>query len=151
MKPAGFWIRFAAYLIDSIIVGIPVYIIQFILSFLFIGGVGLAAFSDPYATEPPIGLIVLYFILTLAISLAVSIGYYGLMTASKHQATLGKKLLGLKVVNEYGETVSKGQAIGRYFAYILSGIFYIGFIMIAFGNKQGLHDKICKTYVVYRD
>ncbi|MCY8692407.1 RDD family protein, partial [Bacillus spizizenii] len=33
------------------------------------------------------------------------------------------------VVNEQGERISIGQGIGRYFAYILSGIiFYIGFI-----------------------
>lgn len=87
----------------------------------------------------------------MLIMIVISVLYYGLLTASKMQGTLGKKILGLKVVNEQGERVSVGQGIGRYFAYILSGIiFYIGFIIFAFGEKKGLHDIICKTRVVYK-
>lgn len=93
----------------------------------------------------------LAFLPTMLIMLVISVLYYGLLTASKMQGTLGKKILGLKVVNEQGGRVSAGQGLGRYFAYILSGIiFYIGFIMIAFGEKKGLHDFICKTRVVYQ-
>lgn len=93
----------------------------------------------------------LAFLPTMLIMLVISVLYYGLLTASKMQGKLGKKILGLKVVNEQGGRVSAGQGIGRYFAYILSGIiFYIGFTMIAFGEKKGLHDIICKTRVVYQ-
>lgn len=153
MKPAGFWIRFLAYLIDGFIIGIPLSIIQMILSLVFLGS--SLMYYDPYADELQPEMFVGYMtvaIISIILSILSGILYYGLMTSSKHQGTLGKKILGLKVVNEAGEQVSKGQAIGRYFAYILSGIiFYIGFIMIAFGKKRGLHDFICNTYVVYKE
>lgn len=47
-RPAGFWIRFLAYVIDQIIIGIPIFIIQFIITFLFAAG---AAAADPLMTE----------------------------------------------------------------------------------------------------
>ena len=71
--------------------------------------------------------------------------HFSLLTASKMQGTLGKALLGLKVVNEDGGRISIGQAFGRAFAYIISKlILYIGFIMGAFGEKKTLHD-ICRA------
>ncbi len=73
----------------------------------------------------------------LASSFVISILYFSLLTASKMQGTLGKALLGLKVVNEDGGRISIGQAFGRAFAYIISKlILYIGFIMGAFGEKK---------------
>ncbi|MGG3800321.1 RDD family protein [Metabacillus fastidiosus] len=156
MRPAGFWIRFLAYLIDGFVLGIPLFIIQMILGFIFVGG---SLMTTDFETQDPsyydgaaAGIILVYYFIMIVLSIAAGIFYYGLMTASKYQGTLGKMLLGLKVVNEAGEKVSKGQAIGRYFAYILSGVvLYIGFIMIAFGPKKGLHDYICNTRVVYKD
>lgn len=149
-KPAGFWIRFLAYFIDGIIVSVPSYIILFIINTGFVAG---SVAADPYMTQEEymVTYMTLAFLPTMLITLIISVLYYGLLTASKMQGTLGKKILGLKVVNEQGERITIGQGIGRYFAYILSGIiFYIGFIMIAFGEKKGLHDIICKTRVVYK-
>ncbi|MCY8471606.1 hypothetical protein BJH90_12025 [Bacillus halotolerans] len=149
-KPAGFWIRVLAYLIDGIIVSVPSYIILFIINSVFIAG---SIATDPYMTkdEYMVKYLTLAFLPAMLIMIVISVLYYGLLTASKMQGTLGKKILGLKVVNEQGGRVSIGQAIGRYFAYILSGIiFYIGFIMVAFGEKKGLHDIICRTRVVYK-
>jgi uncharacterized RDD family membrane protein YckC len=58
----------------------------------------------------------------------------------------------LKVVGKDGERISFANAIGRFFAKILSCILYIGYIMIAFDSKkQGLHDKLASTYVVKAD
>ncbi|MCY8913338.1 RDD family protein [Bacillus atrophaeus] len=150
-KPAGFWIRFLAYIIDFIIVGIPTYIIQFIITSIFV--VGAVSANPGGMTEEEYTISYLIFGVMPMIIISVILGslYYGLLTASKMQGTLGKKILGLKVVNEQGGRVSVGQGIGRYFAYILSGIiFYIGFIMVAFGQKKGLHDIICQTRVVYK-
>ncbi len=149
-KPAGFWIRFLAYFIDGIIVSIPNYIILFIINTMLVAG---SKAANPYMTQDEyfVKYMTHAFLPTMLITLVISVLYYGLLTASKMQGTLGKKILGLKVVNEQGGRVSVGQAIGRYFAYILSGIiFYIGFIMLAFGEKKGLHDIICKTRVVYK-
>ncbi|MBD1379703.1 RDD family protein [Bacillus sp. IB182487] len=78
-----------------------------------------------------------------------SIFYFGMMPASKHQGTLGKRIMGLKIVDENGNRVKAGKSWLRYIGYIPSGILYIGFIMIAFTDgKRGLHDMIANTYVV---
>lgn len=135
-RPAGFWIRFLAYVIDQIIIGIPIFIIQFIGTFLFAAG---AVIADPLMTENQFTISFLIFgvIPILLISIVISILYFSLLTASKMQGTLGKALLGLKVVNEGGGRISIGQAFGRAFASIISKlILYIGFIMAAFGEKN---------------
>ena len=76
--------------------------------------------------------------------------YYAVLTSSSWQATVGKKVLGLKVVDENGDRISFGRATGRYFAKIPSAlILCIGFLMVAWTNrKRGLHDMIANTLVV---
>ena len=63
----------------------------------------------------------------------------------------GKMALKLKIVDATtGEKPSPGQAVGRYFAYILATIpLCLGFIWIAFDKrKQGWHDKLAGTVVI---
>ncbi len=64
--------------------------------------------------------------------------------------TLGKRMLGMKVVQSTGEPMRAGVAFLRWVGYLLSGlIFYLGFLWIAFdGRKQGWHDKIAGTCVI---
>jgi uncharacterized RDD family membrane protein YckC len=127
----GFWIRLAAYILDVIILGIPIAILRFALNP-----------SDPSSGHP-----VLVFVLTIVIEAAYFAGFW----SSGLQATLGQKICGLRVVSasDFGK-ISFSRATGRFFAMILSGlIFCIGFLMIAFTErKQGLHDMIAGTYVI---
>jgi len=60
--------------------------------------------------------------------------------------------VGIKVVRSDGRRISLGRGIGRFFAFLLSGLLlYIGYLMAAFTQrKQGLHDMICDTLVVDR-
>ena len=48
--------------------------------------------------------------------------------------------------------ISFGRATGRFFSKYLSALLLlIGYIMAGFTErKQALHDKIAKTYVIYR-
>jgi len=128
---AGFWIRVAAYLVDAIILGV----VNIVLSFIFSGG------YNPFAPNT---------ILTL-VSVVVNASYFCGMEASERQATLGKMIVGVKVGDMNGNRISVGQAVGRYFAKILSAIiFCIGFMMVGWdAKKQGLHDKLASTYVFY--
>ncbi len=68
--------------------------------------------------------------------------YYAGMESSPWRATLGKKLLGLEVTDEDGDRISFIQASGRYFGKILSGmILYFGyFAMLVSPTKQTWHD-----------
>jgi len=76
--------------------------------------------------------------------------YEAVLTSSSWQATVGKRILGLKVVDGEGNRISFAKAAGRFFAKILSGlIFCIGFLMIVWTKrKRGLHDMIAETLVI---
>jgi uncharacterized RDD family membrane protein YckC len=138
---AGFWIRVLAFIIDRIIVGVvlgPLYVVLVLPAILNAANRG---------TEP----VWLFTTLPAYILAAAAIQwlYEALLTSSSWQATVGKKLLKLKVTDMAGNRVSFGRATGRFFGKILSGmICYIGFIMVAFTErKQGMHDMIAGTLV----
>lgn len=81
-------------------------------------------------------------------ALAVGWLYYALLESSAKQATLGKLIMGLYVVDAHGAMPSFGLASKRFFAKILSGIILgIGFLPI-FGHKQTLHDRLTGCRVV---
>ena len=127
LQYAGFWIRFGAYFIDAIILGM--------VGFVF----GLA--MAEVASEA-IGSI---------INLVIGVSYFAVMESSGYQATLGKMAVGIKVGDQNGDPIGVLNAIGRYFAKIISGLLLgIGFMMIGWDEKnQGIHDKLASTYVFY--
>jgi len=139
---AGFWSRFAAYLIDSIIVAVVVVPIG-----AFIGAL-VGAASDGDVRNSPMWPLATLFI--RAVSLAIGWFYYGLMESSSWQATLGKRVLGLRVTDMDGNRIGFGRATGRYFGKILSAmICLVGFIMAAFTERrQALHDMMASTLVL---
>jgi uncharacterized RDD family membrane protein YckC len=65
-------------------------------------------------------------------------------------ATPGKMALGVRIISANGEPISGGQAVGRYFAQILSALILgFGFWMIGWTKKkQGLHDMLAGTVVI---
>ncbi len=137
MRYASFWDRVAAYFIDAIIL---------LFGFTFIGAIGGGIFSlgGKFLETPP-G--VEFFFPVLGISVAWL--YYALLESSPRQATVGKMALGLKVTDLGGKKIGFGRASGRNFAKILSGLLGIGYIMVAFTDKnQGLHDIIAGCLVV---
>jgi uncharacterized RDD family membrane protein YckC len=129
MEYAGFWRRFAAYLIDNILVGVVIGILIAILG----------------AIADDAGVVIGYLI-----AIVGSFVYFAWFESSEYQATVGKIALGIQVTDLQGNRVSFGKALGRNVAKILSAlILYIGFIMAAFTEKkQGLHDMIAGTLVV---
>ena len=121
LQYGGFWIRFVAYLIDWIFVGV----ISGVIAGVSLGP-GIVAF------------------------LVVPWLYEALMLSNEPRATLGKMALGMVVTDVHGERLTFGRATGRHFAKYLSAfIFCIGFIMAAFtARKQALHDMIADTLVM---
>ena len=84
----------------------------------------------------------------------ISVFYYPLLTAFYGQ-TLGKKLLGLMVVNKEDNTpigiydAIIREWVGKLVLTLVNIFFLIGFILLGFDSKkEGLHDKIAKTHVV---
>lgn len=84
------------------------------------------------------------------LSFAIWVVYSSAMEASGHQATIGKKALGIKVVDANGHALTHNKAIWRNVSKFLSAIVLgMGFIWILFDKtNQGWHDKIASTYVV---
>jgi len=145
----GFWIRFLAYIIDRLILGIvatPLY-------FLLIMPRLLPFIQDAESNgEPSPQMIAALVGAGVTAGCLVLIGawlYEALLTCSSWQGTIGKKVLRLKVTDEAGNRIGFGRSTGRFFAKIISTmIMYIGFIMVGFTDrKRGLHDMIAGTLV----
>lgn len=68
-------------------------------------------------------------------------------------ATVGKRLLGLRVVRLDGSTLGVWRSMGRSLAYAVSAIpLYLGFASIFWSERsQCWHDAICGTLVVHKD
>ena len=79
--------------------------------------------------------------------------YYALMESSPMQASLGKIIMGLKVVDRRGRRLTFWQATERILSKIVTNItFYFGFFIAAFDNKkQTLHDRISHSAVVLKN
>ena len=63
------------------------------------------------------------------------------------------RFLGLRVVGTDGNLIGFGTALIRWLGLVLSlGVVLLGVIWVAFDpDKQGWHDKIARTYVVFAD
>lgn len=84
------------------------------------------------------------------IVLMVLMLYWIFGDASRYQSSIGKWLLGLKVVDDQGQRLTLAAAAGRNILKILSaGLLLIGFMMAGWTrHKQALHDMIIGSYVV---
>ena len=65
--------------------------------------------------------------------------------------TLGKTIMGLRIVTTGGEHLTLGRSVRRLLGYIVSIFaFFVGFLWILFDDRrQGWHDKIAGTLVIY--
>lgn len=142
--PAGFWMRVAAYLIDAVILAIPGWPIARAVPALM--GVTLPAQPTP---EQLLSFLMVSCTTNL-FALILGWFYYALMESSRHQGTLGKMALGIKVTDMDGQRITFGRATGRYFGKMLSGLTLgIGYMMAGWTErKQALHDLLADTLVV---
>jgi uncharacterized RDD family membrane protein YckC len=140
----GFWIRLLAFMIDRILLSIVFtpFALVFMLPFI------RSAIRGEMDEGPPAWVFTTLPLLVLAAILLQWL-YDALLTSSSWQATVGKRVVKLKVTDMEGNRISFGRATGRFFAKILSGMMCnIGFIMAAFTErKQALHDMIAGTLV----
>ena len=153
---AGFWLRFAATLIDGLIVGA----VQLIVVLPIFGVMGLAGLEvsedmdmENLSGEESLGLLAgmmgSIMIAWLA-AFAIQWFYFALMESSSKQATFGKMAVGIKVTDMQGNRISFLRATGRYLGKIISGmILCIGYIMAGFTEKkQALHDMMASCLVM---
>jgi uncharacterized RDD family membrane protein YckC len=149
---AGFWLRFLAYLVDYVILDVPLIILSMFAGFIY----GFSAARNHESVgfvnaDGGVNVSFVIFEITIAIiSLICHWLYFALQESSSVRATVGKRVLGLKVTNMEGQRIGFGQASGRFFGKIISGLcLLIGYIMAGFTErKQALHDMLAGTLVV---
>ncbi len=84
---------------------------------------------------------------------AISGLYYATFESSKWQATIGKKVMEIKLISQNGKRITLVQSIMRYLTKILS-LLGLGFGIWAIffdPKKQAFHDKLASTLVVAND
>lgn len=119
---AGFWRRFAAALVDGILVGVVTGVIE--------------AFNRPAGG---------------AIGFALTVGYYTYLEGSPSGQTVGKRALGIRVIDfSGGGPIGFGRAIIRYFGRWVSAIVLLlgYFWMLWDRERQTWHDKFANDVVV---
>lgn len=139
---AGFWVRLAAYTIDSFIVFAGLLIVR-----LFLLGMSSLTEGTPLG-----GNILFHYTLKDILLYGVQVFYFILCTY--HAGTTpGKRVMNLRVVSAVEEeklsffNVLYRETVGRF----LSGlVLCIGYILIGIDKeKRGLHDMLCDTRVIY--
>lgn len=139
---AGFWVRAAAYLIDTLLVFVALLIVRMMMA-----GVTMLLEGTPFC-----GNILFQYSLTDIVVYVCGVAYFILCTYYTN-TTIGKRAMNLRVVSANQEeklsflTVIYRETIGRF----LSGFIYgIGYIMIGIDKeKRGIHDSLCNTRVIY--
>ena len=139
-RPAGFWIRLIAFVVDNVLL--------FVLAIIVASALGVSVadwWSEATTSEA-----VFYLGAFDWINMALGVIYFSVFVAA-WSSTSGKLLFGLVVVRNDGSKIGVGRAFARYLCYYISLLLLgVGFFMIAFrGDKRGLHDLICDTKVVY--
>ncbi|MGN1168305.1 MAG: RDD family protein [Lachnospiraceae bacterium] len=139
---AGFWVRLAAYLIDSMIVFVGLLIVRLIL---------LGVMSA--AKDTALGGNLLFQYNLKDIVLYVMEALYFILFTYYTGTTIGKRLMNLKVVRADGEeklsllNVIYRETVGRFLCGVICGI---GYILAGIdGEKRGLHDILADTRVIY--
>lgn len=134
---AGFWLRFGAYLIDSVLLLIVDGLLA-VPAVLFVEN-----WEGAEVTVAALG----WYIAVLIIAVA----YFTYFESSTAQATPGKRAVGIFVADRDGNRITGFRAFGRYWARVLSFmVLYLGVLLIGFTDqKEGLHDILAGT-LVYR-
>ena len=134
--PAGFWIRFLAWLMDSVVL-----VIAHLAVLVLLPGISI----EEYYSEN-------YLWTTADTIMALAGAAYYTIGVSAFSTTLGKRALGLYVLRRDGTRVGPLRAFGRHLASGVSALLlFVGYLMIGWSNdKRGLHDHICDTVVVKR-
>ncbi len=139
-SPGGFGFRTLAYIIDSLVIVLPLVFLWIILG-------QPVPDSFDQIVDPPEGydrLQVLVLFLTMAYDTAL-ITYFA--------TTVGKRAFGLYVVRTDGSRVGFVRALARHVLTALSANLTLGFIFLVVlfrEDRRGVHDLLCDTVVIRR-
>jgi len=129
---AGFWARALALIVDTFMIVVP---INYLLAMIF----GFDAFRGE--NPDPIVTTIQWILISITFAYANSAG----------RQSPGKKMARIEVLDVSKEgSISFVRALFRFFAYTISFLSIVGFLMAAFRkDKRALHDILLRTTVVY--
>lgn len=131
---AGFWLRFWATILDSLVLLTISYLLFDPLRKIL--GVEQRTYSVVDLLDTIVGFI-----------------YYIVLTV-KYGQTLGKMAVGIQVIDQEGEELTWGKVMYREIVgkIVSCLVLFIGYLAVAFDSKKrALHDRMAKTYVVKRN
>lgn len=148
---AGFWKRVLAALVDGILVNIPIAAVTWVVA----PETFHTAEGEPATSGATVAMQI--------VSILIWMAYKGYMEGGASGATVGKRLLSIKVVRESGGALGLPTAVYRAWPYwvpaaatllgpqlgVIGLVGVISCIVVAFtAKKQGLHDIMAKCVVV---
>lgn len=142
LENAGIPLRFVAVLLDALIVFFPLG--------LFLGVMSGGAYKQHAGGSTNVGVNIGGKALLFLI--AIGVGYYVVCEAAGG-ATLGKRMVGIRVVGEDGERVTFGPAFVRNVLRLVDALFFylVGFLFaLTSARGQRLGDRAAHTIVVRR-
>jgi uncharacterized RDD family membrane protein YckC len=125
------WLRFAHYILDSLIIGGVLFSVNFALMY----GLEVGVSSEIEVNR------VTYNLIPTFDNIIVTVAYYFICERTM-QRTLGKFATNSVVINEYGEAPELGSLVGRSFSRL------VPFEALSCLSDRGWHDRWSKTYVV---
>ena len=140
---AGFTTRLVAVIIDRLIVAATISIISVVID-LGLKALGLDKLLGTQGQASPLMPVLAA---VLAFSLPVAYDIASWLLAGQ---TPGKRVMGLRIVRTDGQRLTLGNCVRRIIGYWISAILFLGYLWVLVDNRrQGFHDKIAGTFVVY--
>ena len=140
---AGFATRLIAWAADRLIVAVIVAVVT-VGADLILGSLGI---GELFGLEEQAALVIiaLAVFLTFLIPIVYDIGFW--LLAGQ---TPGKRLMGLRIVRTDGQRLTSGNCVRRLIGYWFSSFLFLGYLWVLVDDRrQGFHDKLAGTLVVY--
>lgn len=136
---AGLWVRFLAALLDILVLCASIILLALLI------GWAIAYSGIDSVLQNQVAVTAFYGLLA-----CMSVAYFILMESGNEGATIGKRWMNIKVLDENGNRVTRFQALGRFVSLLFTYLpFCIGFLIQPLTErKQTLHDLLANTVVV---
>ncbi len=147
---AGFVSRFLAFVIDTVLVStaiaVCVTVIQLVARFF---NIDLPETVIAVSNISPFFRAAIVFLTGFGFNFVINLIYTTLFWVLVGK-TIGKAIMGLRVIGPGGSRITFGRAIRRYIGYWISSFLFLGYLWILVSDeRQGWHDIIAGTGVIY--
>ena len=148
---AGFASRFVAFGIDLALVLVSAGVINWVIV-AALGLLGIDVLEPMSSAAGDFGRIIMLIgkIVLIAMPFMLLFTYWLIFWTVTGQ-TIGKRIMGVRVVRMDGQRMKAGNSVRRILMYFVSMVpFFLGFLWILIDDeRRGWHDKVANTCVIY--